>query len=156
MTGRFTEGELRFLRAVAEQVPAARVVEVHVFPAMRQGHLETGVAVLAATRDVDVDADEDGDDGDGDHRDGDGDHARPVVVYVARYRYAIKGTERGAWTVDVTIEADAPLVTVGDVVRGVQRRAGESGDAVRLDGDAWRALVGQPAPVGAASGASAA
>jgi len=149
VTGRFTEGELRFLRAVAEQVPAARVVEVHVFPAMRQGHLETGVAVLAATRDVDADEDGDGDDGDGDH-------ARPVVVYVARYRYAIKGTERGAWTVDVTIEADAPLVTVGDVVRGVQRRAGESGDAVRLDGDAWRALVGQPAPVGAASGASAA
>jgi hypothetical protein len=42
-----TETQQRFLRAIAERVPSAHVVEVHLFPPMRQGGMETGVAVVA-------------------------------------------------------------------------------------------------------------
>ncbi len=53
----------------------------------------------------------------------------PIVrhtVYTARYRLVLKGPERGTWEADVVDEADAPLITVEMVVRGVQRRAGEA------------------------------
>jgi hypothetical protein len=120
------ESERRFLKAIAEQIPAERVIEVHLFPPMRQGRSETGAAVIAAITD--------------------GPRPDSVVVYAAHYRHAIKGTERGSWSVEVTVEADAPLDTVADVVRGVERRSGDATDAVRLDGDAFRALIGQAAP----------
>jgi hypothetical protein len=42
-----TETQQRFLRAIAQRVPTAQVVEVHLFPPMRQGGVETGVAVVA-------------------------------------------------------------------------------------------------------------
>jgi len=42
-----TETQQRFLRAIAERVPKEQVVEVHLFPAIRQGGVETGVAVVA-------------------------------------------------------------------------------------------------------------
>src|ERR1019366_3149143 len=38
----------RFLKAILEHVPVERIVEIHLFPAIRQGQLETGVAVVAA------------------------------------------------------------------------------------------------------------
>lgn len=50
------------------------------------------------------------------------------TVYTARYRLVIKGPERGRWESDVVAEADAPLLTVETVVRGVQRRAGEESE----------------------------
>jgi hypothetical protein len=61
---------------------------------------------------------------------------RPVrhTVYTARYRYVIKGPERGKWESNIKDEADAPLVTVETVVRGVQRRAGEESEIVRYSG----------------------
>ena len=121
------ESQLRFLRAIAEHIPAERVIEVHLFPPLRQGRAETGAAVVAAISD--------------------GPRHDSVIVYAAHYKHAIKGTDRGTWTVEVTVEADAPLETVGDVVRGVERRSAdrtEAVDAVRLDGDAFRALVGVP------------
>jgi hypothetical protein len=55
-------------------------------------------------------------------------------VYTARYRYVIKGPERGKWEADIKAEADAPLITVETVVRGVQRRAGEESEIVRYSG----------------------
>jgi hypothetical protein len=55
-------------------------------------------------------------------------------VYTARYRYVIKGPERGKWESNIKDEADAPLVTVETVVRGVQRRAGEESEIVRYSG----------------------
>ena len=42
-----TETQQRFLRAIAARVPSIHVVEVHLFPPMRQGGVETGVAVVA-------------------------------------------------------------------------------------------------------------
>jgi hypothetical protein len=53
------------------------------------------------------------------------------TVYTARYRYVIKGPERGKWESNVKAEAEAPLITVETVVRGVQRRAGEDSEIVR-------------------------
>jgi hypothetical protein len=38
-------------------------------------------------------------------------------------------------------EADAPLVTVDTVVRGVQRRAGDVDDPTRMEGDDVRAFA---------------
>jgi hypothetical protein len=40
------EGRERFFRAIAERIDVERVDEVHVFPAIRQGGRESGVAVL--------------------------------------------------------------------------------------------------------------
>ena len=42
-----TETQQRFLRAIAERVPKEQVVELHLFPPIRQGGVETGVAVVA-------------------------------------------------------------------------------------------------------------
>jgi len=42
-----TETQERFLRAVAARLPLDRVAEVHLFPSIRQGGVETGVAVIA-------------------------------------------------------------------------------------------------------------
>ena len=42
-----TETQERFLRAVLTRVPLASVVEMHLFPPIRRGTLETGVAVSA-------------------------------------------------------------------------------------------------------------
>jgi hypothetical protein len=53
------------------------------------------------------------------------------TVYTARYRLVQKGPERGKWEADVVAEAEAPLITVDLVVRGVQRRAGEESEIVR-------------------------
>lgn len=123
-----TDTQLRFLRAIAAQVPPERVVEVHLFPALRQGPIETGVAVVAETG-APLASGEPG----------------KHVVYSARYRHTIKGPDRGKWEADVTAEADAPLVTVEAVVRGVRDRAGESGEPQRLDAEAFRAAVADPA-----------
>lgn len=59
----------------------------------------------------------------------------PIIrhtVYTARYRLVQKGPERGKWEADVVAEAEAPLITVETVVRGVLRRAGEESDTTRF------------------------
>jgi len=53
------------------------------------------------------------------------------TVYTARYRLVQKGPERGHWEAEVVAEAEAPLITVEMVVRGVQRRAGEESEILR-------------------------
>jgi hypothetical protein len=63
------------------------------------------------------------------------------TIYTALYRLTLKGPDRGKWETNVVAEADAPLVAVDAVVRGVQRRSGDVDDATRLDGDEVRALV---------------
>ena len=211
----------RFLRAVIATVPVELIEELHLFSPLRQGTVETGIAVLAArvplalveeragepelpfveeaseagevvealdvealdveapdveAPDVeapDVDALDVGapeaaapelevvaDAGDDDedvsvveqpHVEASADESdeanavsevpavkaeRPVrhTVYTARYRYVIKGPERGKWESNIKDEADAPLITVETVVRGVQRRAGEESEIVRYSG----------------------
>jgi hypothetical protein len=67
------------------------------------------------------------------------------TVFSARYRLTLKGMDRGKWECEVVAEADAPLVTVDAVVRGVRQRSGEQSDAERVSGDALRQLALQPA-----------
>jgi hypothetical protein len=112
----------RFLLEIAAAVPAERLAEVHFFPPRRQGQIETGVAVIAAA----------------------GESAEErLVVYSARYRWTRKGPDRGKWESEIVAEADAPLVTVEAVVRGVRERANESFEAERIEGDALRALIAE-------------
>jgi hypothetical protein len=194
------ETRARFLSSIASQLQVERVAEVHLFPAIRQGGIESGVAVLAldlavapspaaddvaavgeseqaaviaeqleeaneaelaAESSVLVERDSVVDGGvpeEIDERDGRAEEEQEVeeaemepaprpaprrfTVYTARYRHTLKGPDRGKWEVSVTEEADAPLLTVDAVVRGVQRRSGEVDDIVRLTGDEMRAEVG--------------
>lgn len=197
------ETRARFLTAIAKQIPAERVIEVHLFPSIRQGGTESGVAVLALERieepSLDVDggyvppsdvaesadietpesvavhdqladetafvADETIDDeaedvspyaADEGMPPGDSNEELLVVevnlpqiapapsrytVYSARYRHTLKGMDRGKWEVSVTEEADAPLLTIDAVVRGVQRRSGDADDTLRLSGNEFRAAL---------------
>jgi hypothetical protein len=137
----------RFLKAILERVPVERVVELHLFPAIRQGQIETGVAVVAA-----------------DPPPLDASLEVPLEVplelplelplapptqrlevHTARYRLTRKGPERGKWEFDVRTQADAPLETVETVVRGVQERAGEAIEPTRLTGRELLALMSEPA-----------
>ena len=178
------ETRARFLAAIAAQLPADRIAEVHLFPAIRQGGMESGVAVVAVEHEPPPRLDEpegtasadessassedvephasiaalDGSDaGDGAADQGADDDAersveenvapppapapRRYTVYSARYRHTLKGPDRGKWEVNVTEEADAPLLTVDAVVRGVQRRSGDVDEIVRLSGDEVRGMV---------------
>jgi hypothetical protein len=111
----------RLLLAIAETVDPERIAEVHFFPPIRQGTLETGVAVVAAVS------------------------ANPErtrhVIYTARYRWTRKGPERGKWDSEVVAEADAPLVTVEVVVQGVQKRYNDEVQPERVTGDEARARI---------------
>lgn len=111
----------RFLKAIAAQVPAERIAEIHFFQPIKQGGIESGVAVVVENVGPDIPR---------------------MVVYAARYRLTLKGLDRGKWEVNVVAEADAPLGAVEAVVRGVQRRSGDVDDATRMDGDEVRTLLG--------------
>ena len=66
---------------------------------------------------------------------------RRYTVYAAKYKLALKGVDRGKWECSVVAEADAPLVTVETVVRGVQRRSGDAEEPERMSGDEARNFV---------------
>ena len=118
----------RFLKEIADRVGAANVESVHLFPPIRQGGVETGAAVVAATLP-------------GNER---------HTVWSASYRHTLKGPDRGKWEVDVKAEADATLVTVEAVVDGVMKRAGEQFFPEKLFASEFRTIVGFPVeePVG--------
>jgi hypothetical protein len=135
----FDETRDRFLAAVAGSVPIEKVVEVHLFQPIRQGGMQSGVAVVAVEEepslpetDTDTDTDIESRGPRTDHR---------LAVYTARYRLTQKGPDRGKWDYAIQVEADAPLVTVDKVVRGVQRRSGDAEDPQRLTGEEFRSLV---------------
>lgn len=186
------ETRTRFLAAIARQIPADRVIEVHLFAGIRQGGAESGVAVIAVERENAPSIDVDGgyvppsdvaeaadvestqaiavNDQLEDETAFVSDEAMPerspyadeifeelpadppyeeesftppsrYTVYSARYRLTLKGLDRGKWEVSVTDEADAPLLTIDAVVRGVQRRSGDVDEAIRLSGDEFRAAL---------------
>jgi hypothetical protein len=139
---RVSETAERFLRTIAERLGAERVIEVYLFPPLRQGPLESAVAVVAVDDNAPSAADDVGDPARTEPR-----HA----IYTATYRYTRKGRDRGAWAVDTVVQADAPLGAVAAVVRGVQRRSDGAGlqlasgegwsDPDRLSGADFRAIV---------------
>jgi hypothetical protein len=130
----------RFLKSIVEKVSADRIVEAFFFPVIRQGPIETGVAVISVIpQSVSLDAPP----------------IERAEVFTASYRWTRKGVERGKWEVDVTAQADAPISTVATVVRGVQERAGEALDAERMSGEEIRAALPVPEVPPAAAGDSA-
>jgi len=148
------EGRERFFRAIAERIDVARVEEVHVFPAIRQGGRESGVAVLnlrplppeTEGGEVEAATGADMDDVDADAPPPPRQPQRFTVLR-AHYRLQLKGPDRGKWEVAVVEEADAPAATVDEVVRGVHERAGgwSTEGPERLTGDEFRAaLVEEP------------
>jgi hypothetical protein len=189
MTPMMTQSTERFVREILARIPIERVTEMRLFPAMRHGGSETGVAVVASELDDVLPVPEGaevvsrgdaeaaastalgsrGDAGDAETAEseqggggagGDGEesdqgvlmsHAdrraaeevagnRRQVIYSARYRLLLKGAERGKWEFALTAEAEAPLVTVDSVVRGVLRRSGndDAAEPERLTGPAIR------------------
>jgi hypothetical protein len=138
----------RFLMAIAASLPPERFIELHFFSPIRQGGIESGVAVIAAHPEVvtpaivadappaDVEAEPD-------EQEQPDENAPPrrYTVYVAKYKLTLKGPERGRWECSVTAEADAPLVTVETVVRGVLRRSGDADEPERMSGDEARDFV---------------
>jgi len=151
----------RFLRGILERVSPERIVEIHFFPPIRQGQLESGVAVVAlesapitVTEPVAAPAEvvetlelveplevveplelvEE--------------PTAPVMAVASRlevctaiYRWTRKGPERGKWEFDFKTEGDASLPIVGTVVRGVEQRSGDELGALRMDADELHALL---------------
>lgn len=117
----------RFIREIASAIPPETISEVRLFPAIRQGLVETGVAVVAAHPDANAEITPD-----------------RHTVYTARYRLALKGADRGKWEFEMRADADAPLPTVDAVVAGVMRRAGESFEPERISASAFRSILAGP------------
>lgn len=137
----------RFLMAIAASLPAERFLELHFFSPIRQGGVESGVAVIAAHLEIVAppilaDAPPPPEDElteappPNENR-----MPRRYTVYSAKYRLVLKGPDRGKWECTVVAEADAPLITVETVVRGVQRRAGDAEEPERMSGDEARDFV---------------
>jgi hypothetical protein len=132
-----TGNETRFLQEIATRLPLSRIVEVHLFAPLRQGGVESGVAIVA-----EVLQDSEADPG-----------AEPAAsmsdqlrarfaVHTARYRHTIKGPDRGRWEFAIEVEADAPLLAIDRVVSGVLQRSVEQSEPVRLSGADVRATIG--------------
>lgn len=139
----------RFLLAIATSLPAERFIELHFFPPIRQGGVESGVAVIAAHPELKeepiladaspptefFDDEVDAEPGEANEK------PRRYTVYSAKYKLVLKGPDRGKWDCSIVAEADAPLVTVETVVRGVMRRAGDTDEPERMSGDEARDFV---------------
>lgn len=138
-----TETQQRFLKAIADRVPTGRVAELRLYPTVRLGPIESGVAIVAIEM------------GDGRFEMGDGAAERPVVeaipsnharlsIHTAHFRLTVKGPDRGKWEFAMVHDADAPIETVESVVRGVARRAGEDGEPELLSGDEFQRALAEP------------
>ena len=146
----------RFLTAIAGRLGADRIVELHLFSPIRQGVVETGVAVVAVTP---GEAEAQAPWGEGEAEvvaaalpTPTVDPTVPVplpaerlVVFTARYHLTRKGPDRGKWLFECGATADAPLATVDAVARGVTQRSKDLTETERLSGDQLRTLLQDPA-----------
>lgn len=153
----------RFLRDIAERIGADAVDEVRLFPPLRQSGVETGVAVVAATPLApEPEHVPEPDEPPEALSESAGDEFLPIeeedrsiivhrhTVFTARYRHTLKGPDRGKWEVEVQAEADAPLVTLDQVVKGVMKRSGEPFEPEKISASAFRTIVegAEPPPAG--------
>ena len=132
-----TETQQRFLKEIAERVTTAGVAELRLYPTVRVGPIESGVAIVAMA-------------------DGGGPMADEAVVptpipahdrlsiHTAHFRMTVKGPDRGKLEFAMVHDADAPIETVESVVRGVARRAGEDGEPELLSGDDFQRAIVEP------------
>lgn len=176
-----TETQQRFLKAIAERVPVDRIVEVRVFPALRQGAVESGVAVVAveAANSASVDSEVPVSIALSDDRANPAPALSPAParapapapapalgpatssqfeqeatsiqpssprfeILTAHYRLTLKGHDRGKWEFELVHDADAPLDTVEQVVRGVAHRVGEAEEAELLTSATFQRALTEP------------
>jgi hypothetical protein len=145
-----TETRDRFVAAIAERVDTDAVVEVHLFQPLKQGIIESGVAVVAVDEHLataenrpESRSDSAENDSEASGRAAGAQAGNRLAVYTASYRLTLKGPDRGKWDFTLQADADAPLVTVDKVVQGVQRRSGDAEEAQKLSGEEFRALLPQ-------------
>lgn len=154
------DSRARFLSAISQRLGADRIVELHLFSPIRQGVLETGVAVIATAGEEEA-----AECGEGQESgEGMGDevattlvedaaeapsssHTLPLrlVVHTARYRLTRKGPDRGKWLFECAATADAPLATVDAVARGVTLRSKDLTESERFTGEQLKQLLEDPA-----------
>ena len=152
-----TETQQRFLKAIAERVSGGNIAEVRLYPTVRVGPIESGVAIIAttepaATGDVEpgteprpledsetaaVEAAAEGIEGPDTRRD-------RLSILTAHFRHTVKGPDRGKWEFNMVHDADAPIETVESVVRGVARRSGEDGEPELLSGAEFQRALTEP------------
>lgn len=133
-----TETQQRFLKAIAERVSGGQVAEVRLYPTVRVGPVESGVAIVAMA--------------DGGQGMAEGSVENPptdspsdrLPILTAHFQHTVKGPDRGKWEFAMVHDADAPIETIESVVRGVARRAGEDGEPELLSGDDFQRALTEP------------
>jgi len=133
-----TETQQRFLKAIAERVTTAGVAELRLYPTVRVGPIESGVAIIAMADGGSRMADEPV------ANVGPGPVHDRLSIHTAHFRMTVKGPDRGKWEFAMVHDADAPIETVESVVRGVARRAGEDGEPELLSGDDFQRAIVEP------------
>jgi hypothetical protein len=153
-----TETQQRFLRAIAERVNGGNVAELRLYPTVRVGPIESGVAIIATTEPAVVTADGGQEAGEGVAEVAETDAPSEVAmeatsetprhdrltILTAHFRHTVKGPDRGKWEFNMVHDADAPIETVESVVRGVARRAGEDGEPELLSGTDFQRALTEP------------
>jgi hypothetical protein len=143
-----TETQQRFLKAIAERLGDRQIMEVRLFPAIRQGQHESGVAVVAVEDRVqspesEVQSLEPASSTQPQHPAPSSQPERYLIL-TARFRLTVKGPDRGKWEFSLLHDADAPLETIEPVVRGVARRVGEAGEPDLLSPADFQRAVTEP------------
>jgi hypothetical protein len=162
-----TETQQRFLKAIAERVNGGNIAEVRLYPTVRVGPIESGVAIVATTEPAVVVAGEGGTVTGGAGRETEDSAVESsevpgsaavaadsvtepdtrrdrLSILTAHFRHTVKGPDRGKWEFTLVHDADAPIETVERVVRGVARRAGEDGEPELLSGTDFQRALTEP------------
>ena len=143
-----TETQQRFLKAIAERVTGDNVTEIRLYPTVRVGPVESGVAIVATKEPMPVTVAEEQVSAE---RDLTVEEIRIATarpdrqsILTAHFRHTVKGPDRGKWEFTMVHDADAPIETVESVVRGVARRSGEDGEPELLSATDFQKALTEP------------
>ena len=153
-----TETQQRFLKEIADRVNGGRVAELRLYPTLRVGQVESGVAIVATAGDKPPAVEPSGADivesleaavadapiVEAGSEEVSASGPERMSILTAHFRHTVKGPDRGKWEFFLVHDADAPIETVESVVRGVARRAGEDGEPELLSGDDFQRALSEP------------
>jgi hypothetical protein len=143
-----TETQQRFLKEIADRITNGKVAELRLYPTLRVGPVESGVAIVAMDQPADVVSQESDSDApivaDVEATTAPASEHSRLSIHTAHFRHTVKGPDRGTWEFTMVHDADAPIETVESVVRGVARRAGEDGEPELLSGDDFHRAITEP------------
>src|SRR5688500_19438511 len=96
-----TETQQRFLKAIAERVTGDNVTEIRLYPTVRVGPIESGVAIVATKEPMPVAVAEEQVSAEGDLTVGEIRIACArtdrLSILTAHFRHTVKGPDRGKW-----------------------------------------------------------